>query len=210
MAPALPTTLLELEPVGSLLLVLCRNVVPALALGALERDVVSWHNPSILLNNLGNRPRSYRPAAFPDRKPQPLLHRDRRDQLYRQCRVIPRHHHLHSLGRRRHPRHVRCPKVELRPISREKRRVPPSLFLRQHVHLRLELRVRRYTPWLRDHLSSLDLFPLNPSQQQPHIIPRHSCVQQLLEHLYSRHHRLAGVPYSYDLPLFSTLYSPSL
>src|SRR2546422_8271199 len=34
------------------------------------------------------------------------------------------------------------------------------------LHLRLELRVRRYAPRLRDHLSSLDLFPLNPSQQR--------------------------------------------
>src|SRR5713101_7874271 len=76
-APALPTELLELEPVVSLLLVLCRNVVAALALSALQRDVVSWHNPSILLNNLRNGPRSYRPATFSYRKRQPLLHRDR-------------------------------------------------------------------------------------------------------------------------------------
>ena len=47
MTPAFSAELLELEPVRRLLLVLGRNVVPVLALGALKRDVVSWHNSSI-------------------------------------------------------------------------------------------------------------------------------------------------------------------
>jgi hypothetical protein len=46
MTPALSAKLLELEAIRSLLLVLGRNVVPVLALGALKGDVVSWHNSS--------------------------------------------------------------------------------------------------------------------------------------------------------------------
>ena len=46
MAPALSAELLELEAIRRLLLVLCRDVIPVLALGALKRNVVSWHNPS--------------------------------------------------------------------------------------------------------------------------------------------------------------------
>ena len=42
---------------------------------------------------------------------------------------------------------VSC-EVKLRPIAGEKRRVPPTFFLRQHVRFRLELRVRRDAPGL--------------------------------------------------------------
>jgi hypothetical protein len=52
MAPALSAKLFELEAIRRLLLVLRRDVIPVLALGALQRDVVSWHNSSILLDNL--------------------------------------------------------------------------------------------------------------------------------------------------------------
>jgi hypothetical protein len=104
--PALIAKLFELEAIRSLLLVLGRNVIPVLALGALKRNVVSWHNSSTrvrqtfqfvasephdklkfvgliveLLDNLGDRSSAHRSPAFPDRKPQSLLHRDRRYQL---------------------------------------------------------------------------------------------------------------------------------
>src|SRR5205823_6313391 len=71
-------------------------------------------------------------AAFADRKPQLLLHRDRRDQLDRHLRVVPRHHHLHPRRQLHRPRHVGRPQVKLRPIPLEKRRVPVPLPLRQH------------------------------------------------------------------------------
>ena len=45
--PALSTKLFELEAIRRLLLVLSRDVIPVLALGALKGDVVSWHNSSI-------------------------------------------------------------------------------------------------------------------------------------------------------------------
>ena len=43
---ALVAELLELKPIRRLLLVLGRNVVTALALGALKNDVISRHKPS--------------------------------------------------------------------------------------------------------------------------------------------------------------------
>jgi hypothetical protein len=43
MAPALSTKLLELEAIRRLLLILGGDVIPVLALGTLQRDVVSWH-----------------------------------------------------------------------------------------------------------------------------------------------------------------------
>src|SRR5262249_48118323 len=97
----------------------------------------------LLLDHFRDRAGSHRPPAFAYRKSQPLLHRDRRDQLHSQVRVVSGHHHLHSLRQRRHSSHVRRPKVKLRPIPTEKRRVPSPFFLRQHVHLCLEFRVRR-------------------------------------------------------------------
>ena len=46
---ALSAKLFELEAIRRLLLVLRRDVIPVLALGALKRDVISWHNSSIHL-----------------------------------------------------------------------------------------------------------------------------------------------------------------
>src|SRR5215813_8584229 len=164
----------------------------------------------LLLDHFRDRAGSHRPPAFAYRKSQPLLHRDRRDQLHRQVRVVSGHHHLHSLRQRRHSSHVRRPKVKLRPIPTEKRRVPSPFFLRQHVHLCLEFRVRRDRSRLRYHLPPLDLFPLHSSQQQPYVVSRHPRVQQLLEHLHPGHHCLPRRPDSDDLYFLSYLYLPSL
>src|SRR6188508_1310484 len=76
-------------------------------------------------------------------KPQPLIHRDRTDQLRRHTDVVPRHHHLHPRIQLDNPRHIRRPEVELGPIPIEERRMPPPFFLRQHIDLRLKLRMRR-------------------------------------------------------------------
>ena len=66
--------------------------------------------------------------------------------------AIRRHHHLHVVARHHHldafrqlarTRHVRRAEVELRAVALEERRMTTAFFLRQHVHLRLELRVRR-------------------------------------------------------------------
>src|SRR5437868_9569351 len=101
---------------------------------------------SSLLQDLGDHAGAHRAAAFADREPQLLLHRNRRDQLDRHLRVVPRHHHLHPRRQLHRPRHVRRPQVKLRPIPLEKRRVPPPLVLRQPVHFALKLRVRPDAP----------------------------------------------------------------
>src|SRR2546427_5674653 len=164
-----------------------------------------------LLHHLGDGAGAHRPPAFPDRKPQPLFQRHRRDQRHLHRDVVPRYHHLHPVRQLNIARHVRRPKVELRPVPREERRVPPSLFLGQHVHLRLELRVRPDTPRLRQHHPPLDLFLLDPAQQHAHVVPRHRLVQRLAEHLDPRHHRpLRLRPQPHDLHLFPYLHLPAL
>src|SRR5574341_2492185 len=85
---------------------------------------------------------------------------------------------------------------------------PPPLFLRQHVHFRLELPVRRDRPRLGEHLPALDLVFIDPPQQTPHIVPRLPLVQQLAEHLHPRHHRRLRLPPPHDLDLVPPLHPP--
>src|SRR5207245_1865327 len=120
-----------------------------------------------LFQDLGHHAGAHRAAALADREPQLLLHRDRRDQLDRHLRVVPRHHHLHPGGQLHRPRHIRRPKVKLRPIPLEKRRVPAPLVLRQHVHFTLKLRVRRDALRLRQHHPPLHLLLLDAPQEPP-------------------------------------------
>src|SRR2546425_6245240 len=80
-----------------------------------------------------------------------LLHRDRRDQLDRHLRVVPRHHHLHPRRQLHRPPHVRRPKIKLRPIPLEKRRVPPPPPPPQPVHPPLKPPVPPDRPRLRPH-----------------------------------------------------------
>src|SRR5213594_3759558 len=161
-----------------------------------------------LLQDLGDDAGAHRAAALADREAQLLLHRDRRDQLDRHLRVVPRHHHLHPPRQLHRPRHVRRPQVELRPVPLEKRRVPPPLLLRQHVHLALELRVRRDRLRLRQHHPPLHLVLLHAAQQQPHVVPRLPLIEQLAEHLHPRHHRLLVRPEPHHLHFLPHLHLP--
>src|SRR5438128_4014371 len=126
---------------------------------------------SALLQDLGGHAGADGAAAFADRKPQLLRHRDRRDQLDRHLRVVPRHHHLRPRRQLHRPRHVRRPQIKLRPIPLEERRMPPAFFLRQDVHLTLKLRVRRDALRLRQHHPPLHLVLLHPPPQPPHPAP---------------------------------------
>src|SRR5882724_3156973 len=165
---------------------------------------------SALLQDLGGHAGADGAAAFADRKPQLLLHRDRRDQLDRHLRVVPRHHHLHPRRQLHRPRHVCRPQVKLRPIPLEKRRVPPPLFLRQDVHLALKLRVRRDRLRLRQHHPPLHLVLLHPAQQQPDVVSRLPLIQQLAEHLHPRHHHLLVRPKPHHLHFLVHLHLPPL
>src|SRR5437773_742352 len=80
-----------------------------------------------LLQDLGDHAGAHGAAALADREAQLLLHRDRRDQLDRHLRVVPRHNHLHPRWQLHRPRHVRRPEIKLRPVPLEERRVPPPL-----------------------------------------------------------------------------------
>src|SRR6266566_667920 len=165
---------------------------------------------SALLQDLGGHAGADGAAAFADRKPQLLLHRDRRDQLDRHLRVVPRHHHFDAGGEFHRPRHVRRPQVKLRPIAFEKRRVPTPLLLRQHVHLALKLRVRRDALRLRQHHPPLHVVFLDAPEQEPDIIPRLPLVQQLAEHLHPRHHHLLVRPKPHHLHFLPPLPLPPL
>src|SRR6266540_874694 len=140
-------------PFGVLPPVLGREIVPAFAHRAFHDDVFSWHlnlvgstdrriggwssirrsdHPPIrLFQDFRDHSSTNRSSTFSDSEPQLLFHRDRRDQLDRHLRVVPRHHHLDTGGQLHRARHVRRAEVELRPIALEERRMPPALFLRQ-------------------------------------------------------------------------------
>src|SRR5579875_1004662 len=197
------------EPVRMFLPVFRGRVIAIFAFAALQRDNFS-HDPCTLLDDLGDGAGAHGVPAFPDGEAQPLLQRHRRDQADLHRHVVPRHHHLHPRRQLHVPRHVRRAKVKLRPVPREKRRVPPPFFLRQHVRLRLELRVRRDRPRLRHHLPPLHFVLLRPPQQQPHVVSRDPLVQQLAEHLHPRHRLLHRRTKTYNLHFLPHLHLPPL
>src|SRR5579872_3482303 len=60
-------------------------------------------------------------STFSNGKANPLLHRNRRDQLRLKLDIVPRHHHLYPGLQRHRSRHITRPKIKLRPIPLEKR-----------------------------------------------------------------------------------------
>src|SRR3972149_5826589 len=143
----------------------------------------------LLLVDLDAAARADGAAPLTDREPQTLIHRDRVDQLHPHLRVVSRHHHLSPLRQRDRPGDIRRPEIELRPIPTEERVMPAPLLLGQHIHLSIKLRVRRYRPRHTHHLTPLHIILTRPPQQQPHIVPSTSLIQQLTEHLHTRHRR---------------------
>ena len=115
---------------------------------------------NMILDDGGDDARTHRASALADREPQLLVHRDRRDQLHFHLHVVTRHHHLGALRQLHRARYIRRAKVKLRSISLEKRRVTAAFFLRQDIHLRLELGMRRNRSRLRQYLPALYLFTL--------------------------------------------------
>src|SRR2546428_12894118 len=103
-------------------LVLRGRVVPPLARGAREGDDL----PHRLLRDLRDDAGPHRPPSLPDRKPQLLLHRHRRDQLDRHRHVVPRHHPLHPPPPPPHPPPAPPPPLKMRAAhSFNRRRGPP-------------------------------------------------------------------------------------
>src|SRR5688500_10710007 len=102
-----------------------------------------------LLQDLGDPAGPDGAAAFADREPEALLHRDRLVELDPHLHVVARHHHLHPFGQMCHAGDVGGPEVELRLVAVEERRVPAALLLGQDVHARHELGAGRDRPRLR-------------------------------------------------------------
>src|SRR5512144_1722912 len=163
-----------------------------------------------LLDHLGDNAGAHGPAALTDGEAKALVHRNRRDQLHAARHIVARHHHLDALGELHHSRHVRRPEIELRTVAVEERRVPPALFLRQDVRLRLELRVRRDAPRLRQHHPALHFFLLDTAQEDTHVVTGLALIQKLPEHLDARHHRLLRRLDSYDLDFIANLHDTAL
>src|SRR3954469_11690177 len=120
-----------------------------------------WHSrPRLcgLLHNLCNRSRAYRASTFTDSEAQTLLHGHRRDQLDGQRDVVAWHHHLCAFRQLRYTGHICRTEVELRTVALEERSVTSAFFFAQHVHLSLELRVRRDRAGLGQHHTALHIF----------------------------------------------------
>src|SRR5262249_24818399 len=124
--------------------------------------------------------------------------------------IISRHHHLHSLGKVHGPRHVRGSEIELGTVTREERGVPSTLFLGENIDLRLELGVRSDRSRFTDDLSSLDVLPLNTTEEKSGVIPSHHKIALLAELLGIGADRASGGSETYDLDRLSNLESSSL
>src|SRR6185312_9026376 len=161
-------------------------------LAALPNPVSLITNPAILLDDLGHHAGADGTAAFADREPQALVHRDRVDQAHRHLHVVARHHHLHAVRQLAGARHVRGAEIELRTVALEERGMTTAFILRQHVHLGLEVGVRRDRARLRQHLTALHVVALQTAQQQTGVVARLALVQQLAEHLHAGHGGLLG------------------
>src|SRR4051795_12401387 len=159
-----------------------------------------------LLDDLGDAAGAHGTAALADREPQPLIHRDRLAQLDSDRHIVTRHPHLRPRRQLDRARHIRRPEKELRTIVVEERLMPPTLLLRQHIHLTLEIRVRRNAPRLAQHLTTLDIILPGPTQQRPDVVPRLTLIQQLAEHLHTRTHRLLRRPQPDDLHLITRMH----
>src|SRR5512145_757343 len=141
---------------------------------ALSRMRMFWlaMDAKTLLENLGDDAGADRFAALADGEAQPLLHRDRADQLHRHLDVVPRHDHLGPRGQLHRPRHVGGAEIKLRPVALEEWRMPPALLFGEHVHLALELGVRGDAAGLGQDLPALDFLALRASQEHAHVVPR--------------------------------------
>src|ERR1700682_830288 len=146
-----------------------------------------------LLDDLCRHARADRPAALADGEAHLLFDGDRGDQLDLHGDVVAGHHHLGALWQLDLTGHVRGPHVELRAVALEERGVPTALFLGEDVDLRLELGVRLDGAGLGQHLAALDVLALDAAQQAADVVAGLAGIQQLVEHLDSGDHRLAGV-----------------
>src|SRR5690625_2489737 len=151
-------------------------------------------NDPELLDDFGDQSGTNRAATLTNRELQPLLHRNRLNQLHGHLSVITGHHHLSTLSQRHRASHISRPEIKLRTIVIEKRRVPATLILTEHIHLSLKPRMRRNRPRPSQHLTTLNLILLRTAQQHPHIVTGLTRIQHLAEHLHTSHRGLRLIP----------------
>src|SRR5438067_9919726 len=163
-----------------------------------------------LLEDLGYRAGAYGPAAFADSESQTFLHGDWRDELNLHLHVVARHDHLHPLGDLDGAGDVRGADVELRSVPIEERRVPPAFLFGKHVHLGVELGMRRNAGGFGEHLTPLHLGALNTTQQAADVIAGLTVRQRLLEHFDAGDDGLACHPEADDLNLVASLDAAAL
>src|SRR6201999_1775381 len=145
-----------------------------------------------LFNDRGNDARTDGAATFADSEAQLLFHRDRNDQLDLDRDVVARHHHFGAFRQLYDARHVRRAEIELRTIVGEERRMTAAFFLRQHVDLRLEGRVRRHRTRLRENLTALDAFAFDTAQEATDVVASLALIEQLAEHFHAGDGRRGG------------------
>src|SRR5574337_476246 len=131
----------------------------------------------ILFDDLGHDAGADGTAAFANRETQALFHRDRVDQTHHHLDVVARHDHLHARRQFHRSRHVRRAEVELRTVALEEWRMTAAFFLAQHVHLGLEVRVRRDRTRLAQHLAALHFVALGATQQNARVVARAAFVE---------------------------------
>src|SRR3546814_10036944 len=100
------------------------------------------------------------------------------DQIHLHHRVVTRHAHLSALRQLNMPSDVSRPEEELRPIVAEERLVTPTLSLSQHIHLTLELLMRRDRTRLAQHLTPLDLLLLRTPKKNTDRSEEHTSETQ--------------------------------
>src|SRR3990172_2261835 len=205
MFPAAWTEFFQLQLIRCIPAVFCSLIIPILTITACHSNYLThiYFLCLFLFYNLTYNSGPYCPTTFPHCKPQSLFHRYRGYQIRLHRNIIPGHHHLYTLRQLAHPCHIRCPEIKLRPVTIEKRRVPPALLLSQYIYLSLKLRVRCYTPGLSQYHPALNLLLLRTTQQYPYVVTRLTLIQYLPEHLYSRNHCLLRSLYTNYLYLLS-------
>src|SRR5680860_573909 len=130
----------------------CANLASSLARLFRAGSVRSPPEPvTSLLDNLRNSTSANGPAAFTYCETQALFHCDGGDQF-------------HTFFKLDITCDIRGAEVELRPVSREERRVTTALLLAEHVYLGLELRMRSDSTRGRHYLTALDILAFDATQ----------------------------------------------
>src|ERR1700723_2078124 len=111
-----------------------------------------------LLDDLADGSGADGASAFADGEAQTLLHGDGGVQRDLKRDIVAGHAHLGACRKLRRSGYVGRAEVELRTVAVEERSVTAAFFLREHVHLALEVGVRLDRAWLGQHHPALHIF----------------------------------------------------